>query len=928
MTDRYRVNQRPPGWHGLLRSRKRLSKVTKTGVVAVSGLGLAVAGINASPPAVAAPPAKRPPAAPVNGGAAHGGSVVVLLKNQHAKINLRTHAKKRKAKVRADQAPITSSIKSSGGTHITHLVAPNAVAAHVSAAEVAKLRHNSSVAKIVPDAKVHMNPPRSAQTSHSRPAPHKGTKPAPKKPAKPSPQKTTTCPFNPAGPRKPLQEPEAAADVHASNGNPHAPKMANSIATGKHVIVANQGINALAGNPNFTRPDGSHVVIDAPDYTADHGNSETYGDASSIAAQATVTYQYSKALPFSPVPKGCSFIIKGVAPGASLVDLTQVDTPILPMSKVLGGIDRMVSTVHADVISESFGTSSLPNTFGQLLTTANEAAVQAGVTVVESSGDSGSSGTVISAADDPSVIAAGAVNNFRLVAINNGFSKYKSNEMAALSSGGTAPTNKVVNLVAPGWYGGEAACAAGVGGCPPNYPTESMRGTSEAAPLIAGAAADVIQAYRETHHGASPTPQVVRRLLTSTASDLDNAADQQGDGLLNIYRAVKAAQQMPGSTLSTGPGNTPSLVASPWQLNLSGHGGSVSDQSVRVYNTSDSPTTVTSRYRKLGLKHRIGKVAHRRITAPDPAKPIPPQGATAAKSAKFRVPAGVDMLNGDMIWPDKTNSNILQVQLFNPQGKLVQESFDDPDGGHEYGVPTSSVPDIQHVTVANPMPGKWTAKFLWAGLDVDLAHGPATPGNYRGPMSFKVTRQSFHTKHAAAPVKISGHGTATIPLRITMPQKPGDHPESVQLSAGNGAKTSLPVTRRTVIPSNGGAFTTRITSSVGRSVGQISTYQINLPASRQYLDAKFHAPNAARNNSFTFYLVNPSGDVVTTATAGPNKNAELYTHHPVSGSWQIDVVLDLTTNGKKYTQTVHGTVAAPAGAPWESRWRHPGKQRP
>ena len=125
--------------------------------------------------------------------------------------------------------------------------------------------------------------------------------------------------------------------------------------------------------------------------------------------------------------------------------------------------------------------------------------------------------------------------------------------MAALSSGGTAPTNKLVDLVAPGWYGGEAACADGSGGCPPNYPTESMRGTSESAPLIAGAAADVIQAYRAAHAGASPTPAQVKEILTSTASDIDAPADQQGAGLLNVYAAVRAAQQLPGSTLGRRP---------------------------------------------------------------------------------------------------------------------------------------------------------------------------------------------------------------------------------------------------------------------------------------------------------------------------------------------------------------------------------------
>jgi subtilase family serine protease len=165
-----------------------------------------------------------------------------------------------------------------------------------------------------------------------------------------------------------------------------------------------------------------------------------------------------------------------------------------------------VTTVHADVISESFGTTSLPGSrFGQLLAEADNAAVAAGVTVVESSGDSGPQGTMITAADDPEVIAAGGVDNLHIVSLNDGYRSYVSNNMAAQSSGATAPTGKVVDLVASDWFGGETDCAPNINGCPDDYPIEAAAGTSEASPLIAGAAADVIQAYRDTHNGASPT---------------------------------------------------------------------------------------------------------------------------------------------------------------------------------------------------------------------------------------------------------------------------------------------------------------------------------------------------------------------------------------------------------------------------------------
>jgi hypothetical protein len=227
------------------------------------------------------------------------------------------------------------------------------------------------------------------------------------------------------------------------------------------------------------------------------------------------------------------------------------------------------------------------------------------------------------------------------------------------------------------------------------------------------------------------------------------------------------------------------------------------------------------------------------------------------------------------------------------------------------------VPNIQHVTVSDPEPGTWTARILWSGLDVDPAQGPEPPGSYRGPMQFKVSGQNYLTSPASAPVTIPGHSSVTIPLSITTPREAGDHPESVQFSADDGARTSLPVARRTIIPSDGGSFQTLITSTVGRDVGQISTYEINVPTGRKYLTVKFKTPDASADNGFTFYLVNPSGKLVATGTTPKTVNgkpvttADLYTLHPVPGPWQIDVVLDLTLSGKEFTQTVYGSLADP-----------------
>lgn len=891
---------------------------------ASSALALIITSLAASGGTLASAATAQPaasPVAPALDGSAAGGKVIVVLKQQQAGMNLRTQASQRIAAAHADQAPIVSSIQSHGGTGVSQLTAPDAIAADVPAAEVAELRANPAVAEIVPDAmiqvaQVHTEaaPPVAASPDHAGVKPSSSGQPGNGgSPATIPPLATHIIPKN--CPSQPVQEPEAVADIHASDGNPNAPDEANSIATGKGVIVANEGMNALAGDPDLQRADGSHVVIDAPDYTADQGNDETFEDAASVAAQGLIVYQYSKSLPFSNVPPGCTFTIKGDAPDASLVDLSEIDTPILSLSQVIAGIDNAVTTVHADVISESFGTTSLPgNTSGQLLAEADNAAVAAGVTVVESSGDSGPQGTMITAADDPAVIAAGGVDNLHIVALNDGYHSYVSNNMAAQSSGATAPTGKVVDLVAPDWFGGETDCAPLINGCPDDYPVEAAAGTSEASPLIAGAAADVIQAYRDTHNGASPTPAMIKDILTSTATNIDAPADQQGAGLLNVYAAVKAAQQMPGTTYTRGAGDAPGLIASPSQLDITGNGGTVSGQSLSLYNASTKATRVTGSYRAIGPEFQIGQDVTEDISAPDPSLPVPEAGATAASPITFTVPPHLSRLDVDMIWPDPTNSNVLEFVLFNPQGAIVQESYDDGTPGL-----AGSSPNIQHAEVTDPSPGRWTAKFLWGGIDDYVELPPATPGTYRGPMSFRVSGQNYLTAPAIRPVTIPARSSVSVPLDVAMPVQPGDHPESVQLSASNGAADSVPIARRTLIPSGGGSFQTLIIGTSARSVGQINTYEINVPAGQPDLDVAFHTADASPDNVFDYYLVDPAGTVVATASTPQTVNgqavgdAELTAANPVAGLWQIDVVLRLTVSGNEFTQTVDGNVTDAGG---------------
>jgi len=153
-----------------------------------------------------------------------------------------------------------------------------------------------------------------------------------------------------------------------------------------------------------------------------------------------------------------------------------------------------------------------------------------------------------------------------------------------------------------------------------------------------------------------------------------------------------------------------------------------------------------------------------------------------------------------------------------------------------------------------------------------------------------------------------------------LPAGAGDHPESVQFTATSPgrnrtvAATSVPVARRTLIPSSTGSFQTLITSTVGRSIGQVNTYNIDVPAGLSQLTLSCQTADVSADNTISYYLVNPTGTVAATGTTPDTTGTTpgtvtLTTADPVTGTWEIDVELGLTESGDEFTQTVDCTVA-------------------
>jgi Subtilase family/Peptidase inhibitor I9 len=845
--------------------------------------------------------------------------VIVILRDQVANVPpIRRAMGARAATLAASQSSVMSSLPSIQGRKFHAFSTINAFATSVSASELAQLSADARVQAVVPDAVIR--PPVRKQR--------------PNESADRALSSSVSTAATDGGLCNTL-EPEALQVTNTAFADPTIPQ-AQRVRDGNGQFVTGKGVKVAwiadgldPNNPAFIRPDGSHVFIDYQDFTGDPagtptGGEEAFGDAGTIAAQdmpngKPLFYdisQYVNAL--HPLPSPCNIQIRGMAPGASLVGLDVFGT-VNPTttSNFVQAIEYAVVHDDVDVINESFGGNPFPDNTNDPISLADDAAVRAGVTVVVSTGDAGTAGTLGSPATSASSIAVGGSTTFRLYAqTGDGIIPFSSggyidNNISSISSGGFAQRKaRTVDVVAPadlGW----GLCSINtalffdcINDKKPGGPTPivAFGGTSEASPTTAGAAALVIQAYRSTHGGRDPSPATVKQIIMSTATDLNAPSFEQGAGLINALAAVNAALSI--NDENGHPQNRgESLLAAPSSAQVIAQPNHAESLTFTITNEGTKPQHLTPTFETLGSPTSGATLNLTLDPATDPKFINVAGNMRAYVKDTFKVPAGMEHLDAaiafqtvnDFAIPPSTTSNppLVFFGLLDPSGR--QAAFSIPQGlGSGYG----------HVDVVNPKGGTWTV--------IVYTRVPGVAGSYSGPVQFVWTTENFVKLGSVSPahLNLAAGASASVTAEFSMPPSPGDSAAALRFVRSADESTDkyaeVPVSLRTLIPTGptGGSFGGTLTGGNSRAgAGPTQTFEFDVPHGVNNMSLVLSIPD----NGYLLQglLVDPNGMQLSVApnqdpiNGSPQLALQLAHYNPQPGRWKFVLLQNFISSGNQ-----------------------------
>jgi hypothetical protein len=831
--------------------------------------------------------------------------VIVIMRDQIAAAPAgRGMLSARATAMESSQAPILAELRRVQARRIRGFGTINAVAATVSRSEAAILGADPRVKAVVADRVIPLR----------KPQPDVVRTPA-AAPAEANAAKRTASSDD--GLCKTL-EPEALQLTHTAYRDPETPQ-AQQVVDGMGRKVSGEGVTvafiADGLDPTvlgFTRPDGSSVFVDYQDFSGDPAGTptaggEAFGDASSIAAQ---DHPNGKLLTFDiasyvgstyPTPQTpCKIQIRGMAPGASLMGLKIFSSlGYTTTSTYVQAIEYAVQH-GVDVMNESIGGPYNPDDDNDPIILVNRAAVAAGVTVVVSSGDAGTNNTLGSPSTDSQVIEVGATTSYRInaqtgnpggaITSSHG---YIDNNISAFSSGGFAQTRaRTIDAVAPG-ESGWALCSTDIStyyecstdaGTP--TPIVPFAGTSESAPLVAGEAALIIQAYRSTHRGASPSPALIKNIIKSTAVDLFAPASEQGSGLIDSLAAVRMALFYRDTHGGAKPA-AESMSFTPDSYLVTAAAGEPENATFSLTNHGAETHHVVPKLQVLGEPFAGNSVSLALDPATDPQFTNADGGTRAYIEHRFTVPEGAQHLDVAIATQSSPSTfDLVDMVLLAPSGKL--SNFSSPGDYTGYA----------HVEAVNPAPGTWTA-LIWTRL-------PSDPLSYSGPVQFTWSAEKYVSFGSVYPesLELQPGETARFTTHFSMPQEPGDSAATVRFNPDSALHAAIPISLRTLIPigATGGSFSGVLTGSSGDVPNPTQTYAFDVPPGLH--DMSLTLKTADSGYLLAGMLVDPNGMQVSVDgnldPAGDSQyGMSLFRYNPQPGRWHFLLIQNFIISGNQ-----------------------------
>ena len=711
------------------------------------------------------------------------------------------------------------------------------------------------------------------------------------------------CPSNPS---VPLVEPEGRDVMNVDA----AQQIADG--TGVKVGIIADGIDV--NNPDLIRTGGQHVVFDYEDFSGSGTGAPTDGRqaflaAGIVASQGHQTYDLSGFVnPAHPLPPGCTVKIQGIAPGSSLAVLKVAGSNSRTLdSEVAEAIRYAVDVDHVNVLDEPFVANPIPDTQNDPVSLANRAAVAAGVTVVVGSGDAGLFGDIGAPATSEDVLAVGGTTTYRLYRQTTRYATqlspggWENDNLSALSSSGITAFNPgTVSVVAPadsGWSlcSSDATaffgCADIDGGSNPP-PIFGANSTGAAAAATSATAALVLEAYAQTHGGASPSPALVKRIIVSTATDLGAPSEHQGAGLVNALKAVQLAESIGASP----QGST--LLVSRAALSATVNAGHNHDFHIKLTNEGGSAQTVTPAVtgRPTTLATDTGAIT---LSGASPTF-IDGEGRTDFFAVHtFTVPSGADNLNGDITWNAQAIGGAAFMTLFDTNGAVAAYSF---LGANRSG--------FGHVEVRHPSAGTWTAVIF------TVSNAP-----YFGSVKFAFSSEAFQQAGSVSPAKLtlSPGKSGTLDVHVTAGE-PGDEALSLHLTTGGGDDGSIPIVLRSLVPlaKTGGSFGGTLTGGAANdNAGQMLSYQLKISGGKPSLDVRVALTDS--NYDVEGFLVDPRGqavDIQSTAAFDVNHNfvgfgraMQFFHDKPTPGLWTLTLLDAGPGDGAHLSELFTGAVS-------------------